>query len=250
MACGPNVDQHVPLVGAAALRATDLAWQGRVPTLGVAALVVVVALAACWLPGSGGSRGWTAGPRPRPPSARCLPRPSRPGPPPPARPWPPTGRLGRPPSGGSWPPALRSTPSRSPGRRSGWPWAGWSCGSTRRPSARWSCPRSKPARPLAVAAGPGAVWVRGAEGWLWRVDPGARPAGRGHPAGDPPGWRRAGRGAGGGRCGGLDQRPGAWGWCGWSTSNTRLLGLGGLQVRGLAEPARVADRSDHRRGGR
>jgi hypothetical protein len=40
------------------------------------------------------------------------------------------------------------------------------------------------------------------------------------------------------------------GWCGWSTSNTRLLGLGGLQVRGLAEPARVADRSDHRRGGR
>jgi hypothetical protein len=28
-----------------------------------------------------------------------------------------------------------------------------------------------PARPLAVEAGPGAVWVRGAEGWLWRVDP-------------------------------------------------------------------------------
>ena len=29
-----------------------------------------------------------------------------------------------------------------------------------------------PTRPLAVGAGPGAVWVRGAEGWLWRVDPG------------------------------------------------------------------------------
>jgi hypothetical protein len=28
-----------------------------------------------------------------------------------------------------------------------------------------------PGRPLAVGAGPGAVWVRGAEGWLWRVNP-------------------------------------------------------------------------------
>ena len=28
-----------------------------------------------------------------------------------------------------------------------------------------------PARPLAVGAGPDAVWIRGAEGWLWRVDP-------------------------------------------------------------------------------
>ena len=35
-----------------------------------------------------------------------------------------------------------------------------------------------PTRPLAVGAGPGAVWVRGAEGWLWRVDPaGDRQAG-------------------------------------------------------------------------
>jgi streptogramin lyase len=28
-----------------------------------------------------------------------------------------------------------------------------------------------PGRPLAVGAGQGGVWVRGAEGWLWRVDP-------------------------------------------------------------------------------
>jgi hypothetical protein len=35
-----------------------------------------------------------------------------------------------------------------------------------------------PARPLAVGAGPGGVWIRGAEGWLWRVDPaGDRQAG-------------------------------------------------------------------------
>src|SRR5215208_3481785 len=31
MACGPNVDQHAPPVGAAALRAADLARQGRPP---------------------------------------------------------------------------------------------------------------------------------------------------------------------------------------------------------------------------
>jgi hypothetical protein len=28
-----------------------------------------------------------------------------------------------------------------------------------------------PGRPLTVGTGPGAVWVRGAEGWLWRVNP-------------------------------------------------------------------------------
>jgi hypothetical protein len=115
-----------------------------------------------------------------------------------------------------------------------------------------------PARPLAVGAGSDAVWVRGAEGWLWRVDPaygrqvgairlpivqgGAELAGELVVAGavvwisDPgPGVVRR-----------IDLRRGTedrWeadghdlavspGGTVWATSDTRLLGLGGPEVRG------------------
>ena len=115
-----------------------------------------------------------------------------------------------------------------------------------------------PTRPLAVGTGPGAVWVRGAGGWLWRVDPaygrqarairlptvpgGAELAGKVVVAGaelwvtEPgPGVVRR-----------VDLRSGAedrWeadgrhlavtpGGTVWATSDTRLLGLGGPQVRG------------------
>ena len=115
-----------------------------------------------------------------------------------------------------------------------------------------------PARPLAVGAGPGAVWVRGAEGWLWRVDPGyvrqagairlpivpdgAELAGELVVAGDmvwvsDPGvaivrrvdprrgtqdrWEADGRD--------LAVTPGG---TVWATSDARLLGLGGPEVRG------------------
>jgi hypothetical protein len=115
-----------------------------------------------------------------------------------------------------------------------------------------------PARPLAVGAGPDTVWVRGAEGWLWRVDPvygrragairlasvlgGAELAGELVVAGavvwisDPgPGvvrrvdprrgtedqWEADGRD--------LAVAPGG---TVWATSDTRLLGLGGPEVRG------------------
>jgi hypothetical protein len=115
-----------------------------------------------------------------------------------------------------------------------------------------------PARPLAVGAGSDVVWVRGAEGWLWRVDPadgrqagairlpavqgGAELAGELVVAGavvwvsDPgPGvvrrvdlrrgtedhWEADGRD--------LAVTPGG---TVWATSDTRLLGLGGPQVRG------------------
>jgi hypothetical protein len=115
-----------------------------------------------------------------------------------------------------------------------------------------------PGRPLAVGAGSDAVWVRGAEGWLWRVDPA-----RGRQAGairlptipdgaelpgavvvaetvvwvSDPGvavvrrvdllggtedqWEADGRD--------LAVTPGG---TVWATSDTRLLGLGGRQVRG------------------
>ena len=134
-----------------------------------------------------------------------------------------------------------------------------------------------PARPLAVGADPGAVWVRGAEGWLWRVDPaygrqagairlptvlgGAELAGDLVVAGavvwisDPgPGvvrrvdlrrgtedrWEADGRD--------LAVTPGG---TVWATSDTRLLGLGGPPGTWPSpKPARVAHRSDHRRGGR
>jgi len=115
-----------------------------------------------------------------------------------------------------------------------------------------------PARPLAVGAGPDVVWVRGAGGWLWRVDPAyGRQAGAirlptvtGGPelAGElvvaggavwisDPGpkvvrrvhlrdgtedrWEADGRD--------LAVTPGG---TVWATSDTRLLGLGGRQVRG------------------
>jgi hypothetical protein len=115
-----------------------------------------------------------------------------------------------------------------------------------------------PARPLAVGAGTGAVWVRGADGWLWRVDPaGDRPArsirlptvagavqlvGRVVVAGavvwvSDPGaaivrrfdprrgtedlWEADGRD--------LVVAPGGMVW---ATSDTRLLGLGGPEVLG------------------
>ena len=115
-----------------------------------------------------------------------------------------------------------------------------------------------PTRPLAVGAGPGAVWVRGAEGWLWRVDPaygrqaeairlttipgGAELAGELVVAGtavwiSDPGVATVRR---------VDLRRGTqdtWeadgrdlavtpGGTVWATSDTRLLGLGGPQVRG------------------
>ncbi|HEX3213325.1 MAG TPA: hypothetical protein VH016_12215, partial [Actinomycetota bacterium] len=115
-----------------------------------------------------------------------------------------------------------------------------------------------PTRPLAVGAGPGAVWIRGAEGWLWRVDPA-----RGRQAGAirlpivPDGAELAGElvvdGAavwvsdpGVAIVRRVDPRSGAQdGWEAdgrdlavtpggtvWATSDARLLGLGGPQVRG------------------
>jgi hypothetical protein len=115
-----------------------------------------------------------------------------------------------------------------------------------------------PGRPLAVGAGPGAVWVRGAEGWLWRVDPaGDRPARAIRLPSVPGGAELAGEvvvtGAvvwvsdpGAGVVRRLDLRGGTedrWeadgrdlavtpGGTVWATSDARLLGLGGPQVRG------------------
>jgi streptogramin lyase len=115
-----------------------------------------------------------------------------------------------------------------------------------------------PTRPLAVGAGPGAVWVRGAEGWLWRVDPAyGRRAGALRLPTVPGGAELAGKvvvaGAvvwvtdpGPGVVRRVDPRSGTedrWeadgrhlavtpGGTVWVTSDTRLLGLGGPQVRG------------------
>ena len=115
-----------------------------------------------------------------------------------------------------------------------------------------------PARPLAVGAGPDAVWVRGAEGWLWRVDPAyGRQAGAIRLPTVPGGAELAGElvvaGAavwisdpGPGVVRRVDLRRGTedrWeadgrdlavtsGGTVWATSDTRLLGLGGPQVRG------------------
>jgi hypothetical protein len=115
-----------------------------------------------------------------------------------------------------------------------------------------------PARPLAVWAGSDAVWVRGAEGWLWRVDPAyGRQAGAIQLPIVPGGAELAGElvvvGAvvwisdpGPGVVRRVDPRRGTedrWEADGrdlavtpggrvWATSNTRLLGLGGPQVRG------------------
>jgi hypothetical protein len=115
-----------------------------------------------------------------------------------------------------------------------------------------------PGRPLAVGAGPGAVWVRGSEGWLWRVDPAyTRRAGAMRLPTMPGGTELAGEvvvaaevlwvsdpGAGVVRRvdlrGGTEQRWEADGrdlavtsdGTVWATSDTRLLGLGGPQVRG------------------
>jgi hypothetical protein len=114
-----------------------------------------------------------------------------------------------------------------------------------------------PARPLAVGAGSDVVWVRGAGGWLWRVDPtygrqagairlatvpGAELAGKLVVAGgavwisDPgPGVvRRFDLRDGNEDLFGADGRHLAVTSDGtvWATSGTRLLGLGGPQVRG------------------
>ncbi len=115
-----------------------------------------------------------------------------------------------------------------------------------------------PTRPLAVGAGPGAVWVRGAEGWLWRVDPaGDRQAGAIRLPTVPGGAELAGKlvvasgvlwvtDPGPGVVRRVDLRSGTedrWeadgrhlavtpGGTVWATSDTRLLGLGGPQVRG------------------
>jgi hypothetical protein len=115
-----------------------------------------------------------------------------------------------------------------------------------------------PARPLAVGAGSDVVWVRGAEGWLWRVDPAyGRKAGAIRLASVPGGAELAGKlvvaGAevwisdpGPGVVRRVDLRRGTedrWeadgrdltvtsGGTVWATSDTRLLGLGGPQVRG------------------
>ena len=115
-----------------------------------------------------------------------------------------------------------------------------------------------PARPLAVGAGSDVVWVRGAEGWLWRVDPAyGRQAGAIRLPTVPGGAELAGElvvaGAavwisdpGPGVVRRVDLRRGTedrWeadgrdlavtsGGTVWATSDTRLLGLGGPQVRG------------------
>jgi hypothetical protein len=118
--------------------------------------------------------------------------------------------------------------------------------------------RRPPDPPLAVGAGPGAVWVRGAEGWLWRVDPaGDRQAGAIRLPTVPGGAELAGKlvvasgvlwvtDPGPGVVRRVDLRSGTedrWeadgrhlavtpGGTVWATSDTRLLGLGGPQVRG------------------
>jgi hypothetical protein len=115
-----------------------------------------------------------------------------------------------------------------------------------------------PGRPLAVGAGPGAVWVRGAEGWLWRVDPtGDRQAGAIRLPTVPEGAELGGAvvvadrvvwvsDPGAGVVWRVDPRRGTedtWeadgrdlavtpGGTVWATSDTRLLGLGDPQVRG------------------
>jgi len=115
-----------------------------------------------------------------------------------------------------------------------------------------------PARPLAVGAGPDVLWVRGAEGWLWRVDPAyGRQVGAIRLATVPGGAELAGElvvaGAvvwisdpGPGVVRRVDLRDGTedhWdadgrdlavapGGTVWATSDTRLLGLGGPEVRG------------------
>jgi hypothetical protein len=114
-----------------------------------------------------------------------------------------------------------------------------------------------PTRPLAVGAGPDAVWVRGAEGWLWRVDPADdRQAGAIRLTTEP-GVELAGElvvagtgiwvsDPGPGVVRRVDPRRGTedrWeadgrdlavtpGGMVWATSDTRLLGLGGPEVRG------------------
>jgi len=115
-----------------------------------------------------------------------------------------------------------------------------------------------PGRPLAVGAGPGAVWVRGAEGWLWRVDPAyGRQAGAVRLPIVPDGTELPGELVVDGELvwvsdpgvaivWWVDLRRGTqdpWeadgrdlavtpGGTVWATSDTRLLGLGGPQVRG------------------
>jgi hypothetical protein len=115
-----------------------------------------------------------------------------------------------------------------------------------------------PARPLAVGAGPDGVWVRGPEGWLWRVDPaGDRRAGAIRLPTLPGGTELGGEvvvadevlwasDPGAGIVWRVNLRHGTedrWeadgrdlavtpGGTVWATSDTRLLGLGGPQVRG------------------
>jgi hypothetical protein len=115
-----------------------------------------------------------------------------------------------------------------------------------------------PGRPLAVGAGLDAVWVHGAEGWLWRVDPAAaKQAGAIRLSTVPDGAELAGAvvvaekvvwvsDPGGAVVRRVDPRRGTedrWeadgrdlavtpGGTVWATSDTRLLGLGGRQVRG------------------
>ena len=114
-----------------------------------------------------------------------------------------------------------------------------------------------PTRPLAVGAGPDAVWIRGAEGWLWRVDPAYDRQVRAIRLAAVPGVELAGElvvaGAavwvsdpGPGVVRRVDPRRGTedrWeadghdlavtpGGTVWATSDTRLLGLGGPEVRG------------------
>jgi hypothetical protein len=117
-----------------------------------------------------------------------------------------------------------------------------------------------PGRPLAVGAGPGAVWVRGPEGWLWRVNPAyTRRAGAMRLPTMPGGTELAGEvvvaaevlwvsdpGAGVVRRvdlrGGTEQRREVDGrdlaatsdGTVWATSDTRLLGLGAPRCVALA----------------
>jgi streptogramin lyase len=129
-----------------------------------------------------------------------------------------------------------------------------------------------PGRPLAMGAGPGAVWVRGAEGWLWRVNPtGDRQTGairlptvpEGAELGgevvvteqmvwvSDPGVAVVRRVDPRGHLGGRWARP---------RRDARRDGLGDQRhpaprprrpagTRPSPEPARTEDRSDHRRGG-